>query len=77
MIGFSRQGLAIGLTEVHRYFMGKPLEEVDRAYGFILCPKCRLEMRLFAIEPEKPGRDLFTFECSGCSHVEVGAVNIH
>jgi hypothetical protein len=35
--------------------------------------QCR--MRLIDVEAEKPGRDLFTFECPKCSHLETRAVN--
>ena len=38
------------------------------------CPKCGAEMRLFGIAPESPKRDLFTFECRPCDHVEVRGV---
>ncbi len=26
-------------------------------------------MRLFGIEPEKPGYELYSFECPGCGHI--------
>jgi hypothetical protein len=41
----------------------------------ILCPKCQREMRLFGIEAERPGRDLFTFECTQCARLEVRGVS--
>lgn len=31
-----------------------------------ICPRCGTKMRLFAIEPDKPGYELHTFECSKC-----------
>ena len=70
---------AIGgsLLVSHRQLMEKLSEDSDRVYPLILCAKCGLRMRLFATEPERPGRDLFTFECSACGEVEVRTVNIH
>jgi hypothetical protein len=32
-------------------------------------------MRVFGIEPEKPGRDLYTFECPTCRSLEVRGVS--
>lgn len=40
----------------------------------IVCPVCAREMRLFGIEPESAKRDLFTFECANCGHLEVRGV---
>ena len=40
----------------------------------IVCPVCDREMRLFGIEPESTKRDLFTFECVNCGHLEVRGV---
>ena len=44
------------------------------AEPLLLCPRCELEMRLLGIEAEEPGRDLYTFECDKCEHIEVGTV---
>ena len=61
----------------------KPIEPVGTAVqGFvgvrpaalILCPRCKLEMRLFGIEPESKIRDVFTFECCTCGQLEVRGV---
>jgi uncharacterized protein with PIN domain len=35
------------------------------------CPKCNREMRLFGVEPLGPTRELYTFECDKCGHLEV------
>ena len=43
----------------------------DPVEPLLLCPKCKTEMLVFGIEPEKPGRDLYTFECPACRHLEV------
>lgn len=48
--------------------MAKALDPVE---PLLLCRKCQTEMRVFGIEPEKPGRDLYTFECRACGHLEV------
>jgi len=40
------------------------------------CPKCDREMRLFGIERLSPTRDLYTFECDQCGHIEVRGVRI-
>ena len=47
--------------------MAKALDPVE---PLLLCRKCQTEMRVFGIEPEKPGRDLYTFECRACGHLE-------
>ena len=36
----------------------------------ILCPDCRTEMHLFAIEPETEIRDIYTFRCDNCQRLE-------
>ena len=40
----------------------------------ILCPDCKLEMRLFGIEAESEIRDAFTFECISCGRIEARGV---
>ena len=35
------------------------------------CSKYGTKMRLFGIEPERPGCELHSFECPKCRHVEV------
>ena len=40
----------------------------------LLCPKCKIEMRLFGSEAESDVRDLFTFECPACGGLEVRGV---
>ena len=40
----------------------------------LLCPKCKIEMRLFGIEAESQTRDIFTFECPTCGGLEVRGV---
>ena len=40
----------------------------------ILCPRCRIEMRLFGIEAENESRDLYTFECIKCGRIEARGV---
>ena len=42
--------------------------------ALLLCPNCNLEMRLLGSEPENGKRDLYTFECVRCSHIEVKGV---
>lgn len=34
------------------------------------CSKYGTGMRLFGIEPDKPGLELLSFECPGCQHIE-------
>jgi predicted RNA-binding Zn-ribbon protein involved in translation (DUF1610 family) len=34
------------------------------------CPKCGAKMRLFGIEPERPGFELHSFECPDCGHIQ-------
>ena len=38
--------------------------------GLPLCPKCGSPMGLTRIEPDSPGKDLRTFECERCQHIE-------
>jgi len=42
----------------------------------LLCPVCAVEMRLFGIEHESDRRDLLTFECVACGHLEVRGVRV-
>jgi hypothetical protein len=42
----------------------------------IECARCDLELRLLGVEAEKVGRDLYTFECTKCGHIEVRTVRI-
>ena len=42
----------------------------------LLCPVCNIEMCLFGIESESDNRDLFTFECVACGHLEVRGVQV-
>ena len=57
--------------------MKPKLEIVANGYAsLIACPKCGREMRLVGIEPERPKRDLFTFECEECEHIEVRGVRV-
>ena len=38
------------------------------------CPKCGNPMGLTRIEPDSPGKDLRTFECGQCQHIETMVV---
>ena len=49
-------------------------ERLSIVQPLIVCPKCKLEMRLFGIEADNEVRDLFTFECSSCDAFEVRGV---
>jgi hypothetical protein len=40
------------------------------------CPKCEEKMALRVIEPERPGFDSRTFECSKCFGTETLVVSI-
>ena len=40
----------------------------------VLCPDCKVEMRLFGIEAESPVRDPFSFECPNCGRMEARGV---
>jgi hypothetical protein len=35
------------------------------------CEECGTEVRLFGIEPERPGFELWSFECPKCHHIQV------
>jgi hypothetical protein len=51
-----------------------PTKPKSAAQPLLLCPQCKLELRLLGIEVERPGRDLYTFECTTCTHLEVRTV---
>ena len=53
--------------------MNRP-DRLSIVQPLIVCPICKLEMRLFGIEAENEVRDLFTFECSSCDALEVRGV---
>jgi hypothetical protein len=46
------------------------------APSLIVCPRCKLELYLVGIETERPGRDVFTFECLRCHHVDARGVAV-
>jgi hypothetical protein len=46
------------------------------AKSLIRCPKCKHEMLLLGIEPERATRDLYTFECDKCGTLEVRSVRV-
>jgi hypothetical protein len=48
-----------------------PFEPMPDPQPLILCPRCKLEMRLLGIEPYNSERELFTFECTECGQLEV------
>jgi predicted nucleic acid-binding Zn ribbon protein len=50
------------------------IAEPSSVEPLIVCPQCKVEMRLFGIEAETPIRDLFTFECDKCGSLEVRGV---
>jgi predicted RNA-binding Zn-ribbon protein involved in translation (DUF1610 family) len=35
------------------------------------CAECGTKMRLFGIEAERPGYELYSFECPNCDHIQV------
>jgi hypothetical protein len=51
-----------------------PDSEPTSVKPLILCPDCKVEMRLFGVEPETDIRDLYTFECDKCGRLEVRGV---
>jgi hypothetical protein len=54
--------------------MPKTKKPDHAAKPLLLCPRCKLEMRLLGIEAEKAGRDLYTFECDNCGQIEIRTV---
>ncbi len=47
-----------------------------RIKSLLVCPKCKLELRLFGIESENAERDIYTFECIKCGGIEVRGVKV-
>ena len=43
--------------------------------SLLICPKCKLEPRLFGIASESAKRDLYSFECQKCGRIEAGGVS--
>ncbi len=50
------------------------MSDTPKIEPLILCPNCKIEMRLFGIEPEGDVRDIYTFECHRCGRLEVKGV---
>jgi hypothetical protein len=46
------------------------MSDMPKIEPLMLCPDCKVEMRLFGIEAESPIRDLFSFECTTCGRIE-------
>jgi hypothetical protein len=44
--------------------------------SLLICPKCKLEMRLVGTESETTKRDLYTFECVKCGRLDVRGVRV-
>ena len=86
MVRFEQTNFAFRSSGAHSYCTGErkvhsmltqaaiggPSEPKTEA--LLLCPNCNLEMRLFGSEQESVKRDLYTFECVRCSHLEVRGV---
>jgi hypothetical protein len=51
------------------------LNGTDDVQPILLCPKCKGEMYLLDVVSQKPGRDLLTFQCSKCGHLETRAID--
>jgi hypothetical protein len=51
-------------------WLGVDMLEGQKPEPLMVCPTCKVEMRLFGIEADVPNRDLFTFECNECGLVE-------
>ena len=45
-------------------------------YPTQLCPKCQTRMRLFGIEYEAPGHELYSYECPKCQRIETAVAKI-
>ena len=46
------------------------------ARPLLVCPNCKLELRLLGIEAETIQRDLYTFECTKCGALEARGVKV-
>ena len=57
------------------FVMEKPAPPGTPFAPLMLCPTCATEMRLLGIESENPARDLYTFECRNCGHLEAHGVS--
>ena len=50
------------------------MSDIPKIEPLILCPDCKLEMRLFGMEAESVIRDAFSFECVSCGRIEARGV---
>jgi hypothetical protein len=50
------------------------MDAIPKIDPLMLCPACKIEMRLFGVEAESAVRDLYTFECQNCGRVEARGV---
>jgi hypothetical protein len=53
-----------------------PTATIAPAPSLIVCPHCKLELFLVGIELERPGRDVYTFECLKCHYVAARGVAV-
>jgi hypothetical protein len=52
------------------------MDEPQRVEPLLLCPNCLSEMRLYGTEPESDTRDIYTFQCGNCGHLEKRGVPV-
>jgi hypothetical protein len=50
------------------------MSNVSEFKPLILCPDCKVEMRLFGTEAENEVRDVYSFECIRCGRIDARGV---
>ena len=50
------------------------MSDAPQIEPLLLCPDCKVEMRLFGIESESSVRDVYSFECVRCGRIEARGV---
>ena len=40
------------------------------------CPECETRMRLFGIETDAPGHELYSYECPKCERIETAVAQM-
>jgi hypothetical protein len=50
----------------HRAFMVREVSSLTDAVQWPDCPKCRTQMKLIRVHPDKPGHEMRTFKCQTC-----------
>ena len=68
----ARRHLAHGyefVESLERFLLDSQMEKAS-LLELVLCPACHHDMRVLGIESDGDNKDLLTFECTDCGHLE-------